>query len=93
VGSGYTIRALDESSWEAFAGLVEANNGVFGGCWCMGHEATLIDEFAWVDPETGERTPEVQKIVSFGLASDLDTLLDARGVATGGAPLADYLGG
>ncbi len=36
MGSGYTIKALDESSWDAFAGLVEANNGVFGGCWCMG---------------------------------------------------------
>ena len=36
MGSGYTIQALDESSWDAFAGLVEANNGVFGGCWCMG---------------------------------------------------------
>jgi hypothetical protein len=36
VGSGYTIKALDESSWDAFAGPVEANNGVFGGCWCMG---------------------------------------------------------
>jgi GNAT superfamily N-acetyltransferase len=36
VRSEYTIRALDDSSWDAFAGLVEANNGVFGGCWCMG---------------------------------------------------------
>jgi GNAT superfamily N-acetyltransferase len=36
VGSGYTIKALDESNWDAFARLVEANNGVFGGCWCMG---------------------------------------------------------
>jgi len=35
-GSGYAIKALDESSWDAFARLVEANNGVFGGCWCMG---------------------------------------------------------
>src|SRR4051794_24202615 len=33
---GYTVRALDESTWDAFAALVEANNGVFGGCWCMG---------------------------------------------------------
>jgi GNAT superfamily N-acetyltransferase len=32
----YTVRALDESTWPAFAALVEANNGVFGGCWCMG---------------------------------------------------------
>jgi hypothetical protein len=36
VGSRYTTKALDESSWDAFARLVEANNGVFGGCWCMG---------------------------------------------------------
>ena len=36
----YAIRALDESTWDAFAALVEANNGVFGGCWCLGnHEA------------------------------------------------------
>jgi GNAT superfamily N-acetyltransferase len=27
---------LDESTWPAFADLVERNNGVFGGCWCMG---------------------------------------------------------
>ena len=37
--SEFTVRALDESTWPAFAVLVEHNNGVFGGCWCMGfHE-------------------------------------------------------
>jgi hypothetical protein len=36
VGSEYTIEALRESTWDAFARLVDANNGVFGGCWCMG---------------------------------------------------------
>jgi GNAT superfamily N-acetyltransferase len=35
-GSTYTVKALDASTWDAFAELVEANNGVFGGCWCMG---------------------------------------------------------
>ena len=35
----YTIRALDELTWPAFAALVERNNGVFGGCWCMGFHA------------------------------------------------------
>ena len=35
----YTVCALDESTWDAFAELVERNNGVFGGCWCMGHHA------------------------------------------------------
>ena len=39
VGPGYTIKALDESTWPAFAGLVERNNGIFGGCWCMGFHA------------------------------------------------------
>jgi ribosomal protein S18 acetylase RimI-like enzyme len=33
---GYTVRRLDASTWDAFAELVERNNGVFGGCWCIG---------------------------------------------------------
>jgi len=32
----YTVKALDASTWDAFAALVACNNGVFGGCWCMG---------------------------------------------------------
>jgi hypothetical protein len=36
VGLPYRIEALDESTWPAFAALVERNNGVFGGCWCIG---------------------------------------------------------
>ena len=31
-----TIKPLDEATWPAFADLVERNNGVFGGCWCIG---------------------------------------------------------
>jgi ribosomal protein S18 acetylase RimI-like enzyme len=33
----YTVLPLDASTWDAFAELVERNNGVFGGCWCMGY--------------------------------------------------------
>jgi hypothetical protein len=33
----YTIRPLDASTWAAFAELVERNNGIFGGCWCIGY--------------------------------------------------------
>ncbi len=33
----YTIRALDSTTWAAFADLVERNNGIFGGCWCIGY--------------------------------------------------------
>jgi GNAT superfamily N-acetyltransferase len=32
----YAVEALDQSTWAAFAALVERNNGIFGGCWCMG---------------------------------------------------------
>jgi hypothetical protein len=35
-GSGYVVRPLDESTWDAYAALIEANGGIFGGCWCMG---------------------------------------------------------
>ena len=31
-----SVRPLDVHTWPAFARLVEANNGVWGGCWCMG---------------------------------------------------------
>jgi GNAT superfamily N-acetyltransferase len=32
----FTVKPLDETTWDAFAALVERNNGVFGGCWCIG---------------------------------------------------------
>ena len=35
----YRTALLTEQTWEDFAGLVEANNGVWGGCWCMGFHA------------------------------------------------------
>lgn len=34
--SAYTTRPLTADTWDDFATLVEANNGVWGGCWCMG---------------------------------------------------------
>ena len=32
-----TTRPLDSSTWDAFAELVERNNGIYGGCWCIVH--------------------------------------------------------
>lgn len=40
----YTIGELDASTWDAFADLVERNNGIYGGCWCIGYH-----------PECGQR--------------------------------------
>lgn len=36
-GAAYTIRPLEGSTWSAFAELVERNNGVYGGCWCIAY--------------------------------------------------------
>ena len=32
----YTTRLLTPGTWDDFAALVEANNGVWGGCLCIG---------------------------------------------------------
>ncbi len=32
----YTTKPLTPETWDDFAALVEANNGVWGGCWCIG---------------------------------------------------------
>jgi GNAT superfamily N-acetyltransferase len=32
----YTTSRLTADTWSDFASLVEAHNGVWGGCWCMG---------------------------------------------------------
>ncbi len=32
----FTVRALEASTWDPFAELIEANGGIFGGCWCIG---------------------------------------------------------
>jgi hypothetical protein len=39
--SPLTARPLDSDTWPAFARLVEANNGVWGGCWCIGFHVKL----------------------------------------------------
>ena len=44
---GYTVKALAANTWPDFARLVEASNGVWGGCWCLwyhgkDHEASPL---------------------------------------------------
>ena len=34
----FVVRPLDDSSWIAYADLIERHNGVWGGCWCMGFQ-------------------------------------------------------
>jgi GNAT superfamily N-acetyltransferase len=37
--TGFVVRPLDATTWADFARLVEAHNGVWGGCWCMAFHA------------------------------------------------------
>ncbi len=43
VQSSYSTRLLSTETWHHFAELVEANNGVWGGCWCMAFHPEGID--------------------------------------------------
>ena len=39
----YTTALLTGETWKDFVALVEANNGVWGGCWCMGFHPEGLD--------------------------------------------------
>jgi GNAT superfamily N-acetyltransferase len=45
-----SIRPLDASTWDDFAELVERNNGIYGGCWCIPHHVEY--ERGVSDPRT-----------------------------------------
>ena len=44
MSDGLVIQPLTPDTWDAFAGLVERHNGIFGGCWCI-----------WFHPDCAER--------------------------------------
>ena len=48
-----TAHSLDAGTWDAFAELVERNNGVYGGCWCIVHHPEY--ERGVSDPRTLKR--------------------------------------
>jgi GNAT superfamily N-acetyltransferase len=48
-----TTRPLDATTWDAFAELVERNNGIYGGCWCIVHHPEY--ERGVSDPRTLKR--------------------------------------
>jgi hypothetical protein len=33
--SGLSIRPLEPATWRDYTRLIEAHNGIFGGCWCL----------------------------------------------------------
>ncbi len=71
----FTVTALEPSTWDAFAELVERNNGIFGGCWCIGFH-----------PERNERGTDHRALKHERVHSDrahAALVLDEHGVAEG----------
>jgi len=70
-----SIVPLDASSWDMFADLVERNNGIFGGCWCIGFH-----------PECGQRGIDHRAIKEERVKSDrahAAMVIDEQGQAQG----------
>ena len=69
----YTIRHLNASTWDAFAELIERNNGIFGGCWCIGYH-----------PECGQKgisyrsVKEVRELLGDGLVEAIPGVTAGR---------------
>jgi ribosomal protein S18 acetylase RimI-like enzyme len=77
----YTSQPLDASTWDAFAELVERNNGIFGGCWCIGFH-----------PERGRKGIDHRAIKQDRVRTDrahAALVLDQDGVAQGWCQFGD----
>jgi GNAT superfamily N-acetyltransferase len=72
----YTTRALDESTWDAFAELTERNNGIYGGCWCVAFHT------AYDRRQPGGNRALKEQLVQAGQAHAA-LVFDERGLAQG----------
>ncbi|MGA2770844.1 MAG: serine protease [Bryobacteraceae bacterium] len=54
-------------------------------------ETYSITDFERVEPETGEREPEVRKVISFAVAHRTETLMNAHAAPTGGLTVLKYV--
>jgi GNAT superfamily N-acetyltransferase len=57
----YTTRHLTPETWADFAALVEANNGVWGGCWCMGFHPEGVGNGSTADRNREAKQAHVRK--------------------------------
>jgi GNAT superfamily N-acetyltransferase len=56
----FGVRALDGATWADFADLVERNNGVWGGCWCMGFHEEGVGRHKTVAQNRAEKEARVR---------------------------------
>jgi GNAT superfamily N-acetyltransferase len=73
--ASYTTRPLEADTWEPFAELVERNNGIYGGCWCIAFHTAY--ERGISDPRTLK-----EQLVRAGEAHAA-LVFDADGLAQG----------
>jgi GNAT superfamily N-acetyltransferase len=74
-GTDYTIRPLDAGTFDAFAELVERNNGIYGGCWCVAFHSAYQREIS-------DHRALKEQLVRAGQAHAA-LVFDARGLAQG----------
>ena len=55
------------------------------------HEVETVEVFRSVDPATGNRQPEIVKVIYFGLAYPIDTVLELSGPASNGRALRELM--
>lgn len=61
--NAFAVRQLTSATWPAYAALIEAHNGVFGGCWCLSFHANTRKGRTY-----DERRAEKQALVAQGRA-------------------------
>lgn len=74
-GQHWQVVPLNAERWDLFAELVERNNGVYGGCWCIGYH-----------PECGQRGIDHREVKEARVRADAAhaaLVLDEAGVAQG----------
>jgi len=57
------------------------------------HEVETVETFSSVVAVTGKREPEIVRVIYFGLAYPLDTILELRGPVTNDRPPREVLSG
>lgn len=72
------------------APLMILGNSIVIGVIYSSNDVATIEHFSSINPATQVREPELQRIISFGLAHYTENLLLVRGKATENQPLIDY---
>ncbi len=100
----FTTQPLDASTWDVFAEMVERNNGIFGGCWCIGFHPER--NARGIDPRTAkedrvrtgrahaalvlDETGAVQGWCQYGSPEELTAIKHRRAYDSDAPPLPDW---